>query len=386
MNSAQNFTDAGTMLASFMSNPNSRGRVSIAGQAASKAAAGAQMGMAAGPWGAAAGAAIGGIAGIITGSADKKREENLAAQGAQLQLQNAQAQGSAYASQNPEEIYGRKYGSYFRTGGRLRMYAEGGRLPSESTGVSKKVLPMSSKNITDNIIARDKQKQRDNYYLSSPTKKDSNLENILEVVDPTGISSWDDVYRSAKNTGITSKETALEVLGALPLLNKVGKVGKALKDVSSGLKLTGKQARNLKAIEAGSLAVSKVGPAAGRLSDVYQAVNEWKTGGRLNEFTGNGKQLNSTTTELVGPSHEQGGVDLGNGNEAEGGETVTQQRDGTYVMTNLLGIADAHKKISKQIGKIENKAMTPERVNSLRFLRNKEQKLINLQQTLNGNK
>lgn len=224
INSAQNFTDAGSMLTSFMSNPNSKGRVSIGGQMASKAAAGAQMGMAAGPWGAAAGAVIGGALGLITGSADKRKEEIMAAQSAQMQLQQQQAQGAAFASQNPEEIYGRKYGSYF------------------------------------------------------------------------------------------------------------------------------------------------------------------KLGGRLNEFTGNGKKLNSTTSELVGPSHEQGGVDLGNGNEAEGGETVTQQRDGTYVMTNLLGIADAHKQISKQIGKMENKAMTPERVNSLKFLRNREQKLINLQQTLNGNK
>ena len=176
------------------------------------------------PRGAAAGAVIGGTLGLITGSADKKREENMAAQASQMQLQQAGAQGAAFASQNPEEIFGRKYGSYFRTGG------------------------------------------------------------------------------------------------------------------------------------------------------------------KLNEFNGTGKQLNSTTKELVGASHEEGGIDLGNGNEAEGGETVTQQRDGTYVMTNLLGIADAHKKISKQIGKIEGKAMTPERVNSLKFLRNREQKLINLQQTLNGNK
>ena len=229
INSAQNFTDAGSMLASFMSNPNSKGRVSIGGQMASKAAAGAQMGMAAGPWGAAAGAVIGGALGLITGSADKRKEETMAAQSAQMQLQQQQAQGAAFASQNPEEIYGRKYGSYFKMGGKLRMYAEGGKLSSS-------------------------------------------------------------------------------------------------------------------------------------------------------------RQLNSTTTELVGPSHEEGGIYLGNGNIAEGKETVTNQRDGTYVMTNLLGIADAHKKISKQIGKMENKAMTPERINSLKFLRNREQKLINLQQTLNGNR
>jgi hypothetical protein len=55
-------------------------------------------------------------------------------------------------------------------------------------------------------------------------------------------------------------------------------------------------------------------------------------------------------------------------------------------MTNALGIADAHKNISKQIGKIEKKTMSPERVNALKALRNREQRLINLQQQFNGNK
>ena len=54
---------------------------------------------------------------------------------------------------------------------------------------------------------------------------DSWLENIAEIIDPTGISSWDDVYRAYKNTGL-SGETALEVLGAIPLLGKVSKVTK----------------------------------------------------------------------------------------------------------------------------------------------------------------
>lgn len=54
---------------------------------------------------------------------------------------------------------------------------------------------------------------------------DSWLENIAEIVDPSGISSWDDVYRAYQNTGL-SGETALEVLGALPFLGKVAKVTK----------------------------------------------------------------------------------------------------------------------------------------------------------------
>lgn len=56
---------------------------------------------------------------------------------------------------------------------------------------------------------------------------DSWLENIAESVDPTGISSWDDVYRAYQNTGL-SGETALEALGAIPFLGKIGKSGKVI--------------------------------------------------------------------------------------------------------------------------------------------------------------
>jgi hypothetical protein len=56
---------------------------------------------------------------------------------------------------------------------------------------------------------------------------DSTLENILEVFDPTGISSWDDVYRSANDPNSKWYETAVEVAGALPLVGKLGKLTKA---------------------------------------------------------------------------------------------------------------------------------------------------------------
>ena len=56
---------------------------------------------------------------------------------------------------------------------------------------------------------------------------DSWLENIAEIADPTGISSWDDVYRAYKNSGV-GKELALEVLGAIPFLGKIGKSGKVI--------------------------------------------------------------------------------------------------------------------------------------------------------------
>ena len=59
----------------------------------------------------------------------------------------------------------------------------------------------------------------------STSDNDSWLENAGEIIDPSGISSWDDVHRAYKNNGI-SKELALESLGAIPLLGKVSKVTK----------------------------------------------------------------------------------------------------------------------------------------------------------------
>lgn len=63
------------------------------------------------------------------------------------------------------------------------------------------------------------------------TEGDSLDENILEFVDPTGITSWDDVGRSIKKNGLLSGETFIEGMGALPAVGYLGrtlKVGKML--------------------------------------------------------------------------------------------------------------------------------------------------------------
>ena len=116
-------------------------------------------------------------------------------------------------------------------------------------------------------------KKFDEYNRLNP---DSNLENIIEIVDPTGISSWDDVYRSYKQSGM-SPETYLEIVGALPLLGKVGKTAKGF----SALAKTSRQAKSLNkftnAMQAASL--------AGKASDTYQAYDQYqkKDGGWLDE-------------------------------------------------------------------------------------------------------
>ena len=60
------------------------------------------------------------------------------------------------------------------------------------------------------------------------TENDSLLENIVEFVDPTGVSSWDDARRAygKKDKGMGDY---LDMAGAIPLIGKVPKVARGLK-------------------------------------------------------------------------------------------------------------------------------------------------------------
>lgn len=87
---------------------------------------------------------------------------------------------------------------------------------------------------------------------------------------------------------------------------------------------------------------------------------------------GTATPLNSSAAQINGPSHAEGGVQLpGMGAEVEGGETT----NGDYVYSDQLGFAKLHRPIAKAIGIIEKKAMSPERVTSLKLLKEKEQQL-----------
>jgi hypothetical protein len=100
---------------------------------------------------------------------------------------------------------------------------------------------------------------------------DSWLENIAEIADPTGISSWDDIYRAYKNTGL-SGETALELLGSIPLLGKVKKAGRLVDDLANAFAITKRQKNNAKITSGALKSIGKYGPSAGRVTDAVQAV------------------------------------------------------------------------------------------------------------------
>jgi hypothetical protein len=96
-------------------------------------------------------------------------------------------------------------------------------------------------------------------------KPDSNLENVTEIFDPTGFSSWDDVARSYQKNGL-NEDTALELLGAIPLLGKLSKSAKAAAYVGKSLKGYNYNKKLLKAAN-----VIKGTGYLGRATDAYQA-------------------------------------------------------------------------------------------------------------------
>ena len=122
-----------------------------------------------------------------------------------------------------------------------------------------------------------------NYQGNQP---DTLGENIFEVLDPSGVSSWDDIYRSYNKTGM-SDQTTMEAFGAIPMLGKLKKAGQFLDIIGKAIPKTGRQARNLKASVNTIKAVGKYGPNAGRATDAIQAYtqrNEYEQGGHLTKL------------------------------------------------------------------------------------------------------
>jgi hypothetical protein len=94
---------------------------------------------------------------------------------------------------------------------------------------------------------------------------------------------------------------------------------------------------------------------------------------------GTATSLSSDSVELNGNSHAQGGIQIPQvGAEVEGGETAR----GSYVFSKELGFAKLHRPVAKAIGIIEKKPQTPERINSLRRLKQQENELAMAQESV----
>lgn len=99
--------------------------------------------------------------------------------------------------------------------------------------------------------------------------EDALWEDVLEILDPTGITSWDDVYRRGKdfrkdpNWG-TLFDLGIESLGAVPVIGTAGKLAK-------GIKLSNNLIKSAKTTKAGQKALNGINKLKGTSSllDVF---------------------------------------------------------------------------------------------------------------------
>jgi hypothetical protein len=98
--------------------------------------------------------------------------------------------------------------------------------PLKQDGANKiEAGPVLKKAIKENSKSKPAPKPVPKKQLEDDDDNDSWLEKAFEPFDRSGISSYDNVYRSYKKTGL-SGQTGLEVLGALPLLGRISRLSK----------------------------------------------------------------------------------------------------------------------------------------------------------------
>ncbi len=239
---------------------------SVAGGALEMGASGAALGMQlGGPWGALAGATIGGIYGGVKGKKDYEKikavsqeEERIAdtanfnkqfREGASTDAQSFIAKKGKYKLKTKQprliETEGREpiFSPKKADGTRDLLYYNPNDPTHEEGGVKAVVMPKAQEGKRETKVA----KQPD---ILDDT--DSWTENVGELFDPSGVSSWDDAYRALKNVYNNPKEkglytqAAFETLGAIPVIGKMRsliKAAKALNKANKVIKAT-KAAKN----------------------------------------------------------------------------------------------------------------------------------------------
>jgi len=95
-----------------------------------------------------------------------------------------------------------------------------------------------------------------------------------------------------------------------------------------------------------------------------------KASGKKMTNGGSLNKLNSSTVEVEGNTHAQGGVQIP-GAEVEDGETISNG----FVFSDKLGFSKLHKPIAKALGKLEKKINNPINAKTTEILKKKEQAL-----------
>lgn len=189
---------------------------SVKGSAAlSGLGAGATVGSVAGPIGTAVGAVVGGIGGLIFGNAADQRAEK----------RRIKAIGDLNEARSniTQDLYNSSIST--TNDNPYGIYQEGGDVkPSRKNNRRRNLKSIKAAKSE----AWDKMNPRN-------ADGDRRFENVLEFFDPSGITSWDDVYRTLYDG--QEGTTPTEFMGALPLVGKLGKLGKGAKNLKPAAKM-----------------------------------------------------------------------------------------------------------------------------------------------------
>ena len=108
----------------------------------------------------------------------------------------------------------------------MREYYENRPHFSENKSPREEVKPW-----TDPVLDRIDRENNEKY-----ADRDGGFESFAEFLDPTGISSWDDVGRTFRNPSASNMERGFALFSALPIVGKLGKLTKGAKAVNTAVK------------------------------------------------------------------------------------------------------------------------------------------------------
>ena len=353
--------------------PNDYGRTSIGGSALKGAASGAAMGSVIGPWGTVVGGVVGGAVGAISGAGKKKKEAQMInAQNVRL-TQKQTAEMSARLSADPSLVTGSLAAEYYATGGKLGDPTPKTPLTPTDYGNWNNVVKYArTKNFDATALDHDSNigyGAIDEYNKANPKAQfdRTRVQDIQQLMSDYRGRAIDRMkaitpYAQKASNFYPSKQYGEDYAGFMGGISKVDNFpgSRTLNWEVPQEYMTTKTPSSTTTNRVG-FAPQTTKATGGPLETSYR--EKKADGGKL-------VQQSSDGVEVQGHTHAQGGVQIP-GAEVEGGETIKDD----FVYSAQLGFAQKHKPLMVAKGKIEQKPASPERINALRIIEQKEQQL-----------
>lgn len=367
---------------------NQYGRQSTGAGVASGALKGAAAGAALGPLGMAAGSVMGAGMGWIQGNKAMKEEQHMITEMRQQQLLDDRASSNAKIAANPELMSGSMTSQYFATGGKID--------PTAKIDPNKAPLGRKDYNAWNGVVKHAKSKGFKPEQLDHDDKVGYGVIDEYNKANPNNQFDRNRV-RDIQEMMLKYRETTLNQMKSVPANLAKGAYDhlgpdfeKYMPGLSPADNFPGSKTLNWEVPQ--SLYPSETtAPIEKRIAtgvDTNSAFGPSKhvqkaTGGSISgdyiqrKASGGLVQKSSDGVEVQGPSHENGGVPVpGTNAEVEGEETMKDN----FVYSAQLGFAAMHKPLMRAKGKIEKKPASPERVNAIKLINEKEDQLAMAQE------